>query len=111
MEDGASSDNKAAHGVEHFLVFGEASGFLFGKYHVAIDEHIELTGLTNDQFRLHIECIFNLGRETHGTRFVVSNVAILDFDLHGNLQAREWGCVLSSASGADENLAPCGVGW
>lgn len=63
-------------------MFGKASHLLFGKDQLPVDEHIELTGLANDQFRLNVEGIFNFGRETHGTRFVVSNMAILDFDLH-----------------------------
>ena len=63
-------------------MFGKAPHLLFGKDQLPVDEHIELTGLTNDQFRLNVESIFNFGRETHGTRFVVSNMAILGFDLH-----------------------------
>jgi hypothetical protein len=81
--DDADSRTDTAHRIEHFLVFGEASFVLFGENQPAIDDDIELTRLTNGQFRGNVESTFNLGRETHGTRFVVSSVAIFDFDLHG----------------------------
>jgi hypothetical protein len=90
-----------AERVEHFLVFGEASFVLFGENQLAVDDHVELTWLANGQFRLRVESFLNLGRETHGTRFVVSNVAIDDFDLHGGppLQECRWESAGASVSG------------
>ena len=76
------SASEAAHLVEHFLVFGKASLFVFGEDQFAVDEDIELAWLANGQFRWCVKGILNFGRETHGARFVVSNVAINDFDLH-----------------------------
>ncbi len=76
-------ETEATHRVEHFLVFGKASGVLFGEYEFAVDDDVELTRLTNGQFGWNVESIFDFGRETHGARFVVSSVAIFDFDLHG----------------------------
>ena len=80
---GDISETEATHLVEHFLVFGKASCVLFGENEFPIDDDIELTGLTNGQFGRNVESIFDFGRETHGTRFVVSSVTIFDFDLHG----------------------------
>lgn len=76
------SHANSAECIEHFLMLREATFVLFGKNQFAVDSYVELTGLTNGQFRLYVESICNLGRETHGAWFVVSNVAIDDFDLH-----------------------------
>jgi hypothetical protein len=78
-----SSGDMATQAIEHFLMFWEASDALFGKNEPAIGQDIELTRFTNGQFRFYVKRFFNLGRETHGTGFVVSNVAIDDFDEHG----------------------------
>jgi hypothetical protein len=63
-------------------MFRKAPDAVFGKNQLAIDDDIELPGLTNGQFRRGIESIFNFRRETHGFGFVVSNVTINDFDFH-----------------------------
>ena len=80
--DDLPSAPEATHLVEHFLVFRKASLFVFGEDQFAVDDDIELTGLADGQFRWGVKSILNFGRETHGARFVVSNVAINDFDLH-----------------------------
>lgn len=63
-------------------MLGKAPDTVFGKNQLTIDDDIELPGLANGQFRLSVESIFNFRRETHGFGFVVSNVAINDFDFH-----------------------------
>lgn len=60
----------------------KAPDTLFGKNQLTVDDDIELSWLANGQFRLGVESIFNLRRETHGFGFVVSNMAINDFDFH-----------------------------
>lgn len=97
------SATEATHLVEHFLVFGKASGGLFGEYELSIDDDIELTGLTNGQFGRNVESIFDFGRETHGTGFVVSSVTIFDFDLHGEPPCGQWCFVAYFASNSRTN--------
>ncbi len=69
---------------------------LLGKYELAINRHFEQTTRGFNQVHLGIRVFTgNLGRQTGGPRFVVSDNAILDRNVQSNLL------------GLDLNLADC----
>lgn len=78
-----SSRMESAQCIEDFLMLRKPPDIMFGENQFAIDHNIELAWFANHQFRLSVKGVFNLGRETHSPGFVVSNMTIDDFDLHG----------------------------
>ena len=70
---------------EHLLVIREAPLFALREDHLAVDDHVELADLPGGDGRLDARDFLNFGRETRGLRFVVSNHAVLDRDVHSGL--------------------------
>ena len=70
-------------GVDDLVPLGEAAGFVFGEDHLAVGFDVEDPFTPGDQLRIDSEAVFDLGRQTGGAWLVVSNLAVIDGDLHG----------------------------
>ncbi len=72
--------------VEHLLLVGEAVGLEFGPDQLAVDTELEAAATAGDEFQvfdLLFECFEDFGRQTDGFRFVVSDSAVFERDVHG----------------------------
>ena len=73
---------------EHCLLVGELAGLEFRVEQFAVDGQFETTAAAGDQFHV-LDVLFvlvqELARQTDGFRFVVSDRAVLEFYVHGNL--------------------------
>jgi len=69
---------------EYFILRGEAVLGLFGKNQVAVDSYFKYAATGGDQLGFDSETGLDLSRQTGGAGFVVSNLAVLDQDLHGH---------------------------
>jgi hypothetical protein len=63
--------------------FWKATDLSFGEHETTIDDDLEDTVLALDQSGVGAELALELCRQPGGTRFVVSNNAVLDADIHG----------------------------
>ncbi len=64
-------------------MFREAVEGLLAEDEVAVDLDLEDATAGGDQFGLQVVALAQLIRQTGGTGLVVSNLAVLDGDLHG----------------------------
>ena len=67
---------------EDLVIVRETVQGLLGKDQFLIDFHLEHPTARGDEFRFHLVSIPDGARQTGGARFVVSDLAVFDGDLH-----------------------------
>ena len=75
--------------VDDFRVFREASGGVFRVNQFAVDDDIEHTFLTLDQFDLGAEPVMQCRRQTDSARLIASKDAVGDRGLHCLIRTRQ----------------------
>ena len=73
------------HALDDALLVGERSGLLLRVDQLVPDRHLEAPAAGRDEregFDLLLELGEQFGRQTDGLRFVPSNRAVLEFDVH-----------------------------
>jgi len=80
------ADGSAAaggQGVDDLGALRETAGCVFREDHVAVGLDVEDPLAAGDQLSVDSEAVFDLGRQTGGAWFVVSDLAVIDGDFHG----------------------------
>jgi hypothetical protein len=71
-----------AHQLDDLAGLREAAGPVFGVDQLAVDLHVEHAAAAGHEFGFDVEGFLELSRQTGGFRFVVSNRAVRDADVH-----------------------------
>lgn len=66
----------------HLVVFGEPAHLVFAPHRLAVDVDIKNTARTFQQLGRHVELLFDLVRQTGGSRQIVSLRAVFDGNVH-----------------------------
>ncbi len=70
--------------LNDLICFGKAVLLVFGEDEPAVGDYVELADFSRAECGVESEFFFDCGRETRGSGFVVSDVAVENFDMRGH---------------------------
>ena len=68
--------------LKNLLFGGKTSLVVLGKNFLAVSGHVEYAAPATSDYGVDVEFLFDLSRQTGGSRVVISNDAVLDLDVH-----------------------------
>jgi len=79
------TEDSSANVLSDFLILGEPPAFEFGKHLLAVHRYFKAASIgrdKNEPFNFAFEFSYELVGQTDRLRFIVSSLAIDDFDFH-----------------------------